>query len=103
MDVTFIGGEDGDVEMGDAASLPVETNLRGFDLIRGTVRSLVREGYSASQLLLQVCERSLPIPLQRLKRIPPPAPRRYRHTPNSNRAPKVGLCACHGRSRQGFV
>lgn len=54
LDVTFIGGEDGDVEMGDAASLPVETNLRGFDLIRGTVRSLVREGYSASQLLLQV-------------------------------------------------
>ncbi|KAF8270369.1 P-loop containing nucleoside triphosphate hydrolase protein [Lactarius quietus] len=54
IDVTLIGGGDGDVEMGDAASLTVESNLRGFDLIRETVRSLVREGYSASQVLSQL-------------------------------------------------
>jgi replication factor C subunit 2/4 len=59
IDVTLIGGGDGDVEMGDAPSLTVESDLRGFDLIRGTVRSLVREGYSASQVLSQVCARSL--------------------------------------------
>ncbi len=59
VDVTLIGGRDGDVEMGDAASLTVEPDLRGFDLIRGTVRSLIREGYSASQVLSQVCARSL--------------------------------------------
>ncbi|KAH9171529.1 P-loop containing nucleoside triphosphate hydrolase protein [Lactarius sanguifluus] len=54
VDVTLIGGGDGDVEMGDAASLTVESDLRGFDLIRGTVRSLIREGYSASQVLSQL-------------------------------------------------
>lgn len=45
------GGED--VEMDDVT--PETTALRGFDLIRGTVKSLVREGYSASQILTQVC------------------------------------------------
>ena len=59
IDVTLIGGGDGDVEMDDAPSLTVESNLRGFDLIRETVRSLVREGFSASQVLSQVCARSL--------------------------------------------
>ena len=59
IDVTLIGGGDEDVEMGDAPSLTVASDLRGFDLIRGTVRSLVREGYSASQILLQVCAKSL--------------------------------------------
>lgn len=54
IDVTLIGGGDGDVEMDDAPSLTVESNLRGFDLIRGTVRSLVREGFSASQVLSQL-------------------------------------------------
>ena len=59
IDITLIGGADGDVEMDDAPALSVESNLRGFDLIRETVRSLVREGFSASQVLLQVCARSL--------------------------------------------
>ena len=103
IDVTLIGGGDGDVEMDDAASLTVETNLRGFDLIRGTVRSLVREGYSASQLLLQVCARSsFPILFVAANGYCP-APRRYRRAPNSDREAKVGLRARHGRSRQSFV
>jgi replication factor C subunit 2/4 len=74
IDVTLIGGGDGDgdVEMDDAApALTVESNLRGFDLIRGTVRSLVREGFSASQVLSQVCcKRFAPILLYRLKTVP---------------------------------
>lgn len=49
------GGDDEDVEMADAASSTTTTTLRGFDLIRETVRSLIREGYSASQILAQVC------------------------------------------------
>ena len=103
IDVTLIGGGDGDVEMDDAASLTVETNLRGFDLIRETVRSLVREGYSASQLLSQVCTRSLLPILFVAAHGHSPAPRRYRRAPNSNREAKVGLRARHGRSRQGFM
>lgn len=57
IDVTLIRGGDEDVEMSDAPALTVESDLRGFDLIRGTVKSLVREGYSASQVLSQVCAR----------------------------------------------
>ncbi|KAI9434016.1 P-loop containing nucleoside triphosphate hydrolase protein [Lactarius indigo] len=37
-----------------AQTLGVDPDLRGFDLIRGTVRSLIREGYSASQVLSQL-------------------------------------------------
>jgi len=55
IDVTPIGGG-----MGDDTSLAVESDLRGFDLIRGTVKSLIREGYSASQVLSQVCARNTP-------------------------------------------
>jgi replication factor C subunit 2/4 len=49
------GSGDEDVEMGDFTSLATTTTLRGFDLIREAVRSLVREGYSASRILIQVC------------------------------------------------
>jgi replication factor C subunit 2/4 len=56
IDVSLNGsGDDEDVEMGDAISQTATTTLRGFDLIRETVRSLVREGYSASRILIQVC------------------------------------------------
>ncbi|KAI9508475.1 P-loop containing nucleoside triphosphate hydrolase protein [Russula earlei] len=52
IDVPADGSGDEDIEMGDATN--TITALRGFDLIRGTVRSLVREGYSASQILIQL-------------------------------------------------
>ena len=55
IDVSLSGSGDDDVEMGDAASETTASTLRGFDLIRETVKSLVREGYSASQILIQVC------------------------------------------------
>jgi replication factor C subunit 2/4 len=55
VEVSLNGNADEDVEMTDAASSTTTTTLRGFDLIRETVRSLVREGYSASQILAQVC------------------------------------------------
>ncbi|KAI0262932.1 P-loop containing nucleoside triphosphate hydrolase protein [Gloeopeniophorella convolvens] len=45
---------DEDVEMGEATLPITKTALRGFDLIRETVRSLIREGYSASQVLIQL-------------------------------------------------
>jgi len=55
VEVSLEGGGDEDVEMADATSSTTTTTLRGFDLIRETVRSLIREGYSASQILAQVC------------------------------------------------
>jgi replication factor C subunit 2/4 len=55
VEVSLKGSGDEDVDMADAASSTSTTTLRGFDLIRETVRSLVREGYSASQILVQVC------------------------------------------------
>ena len=55
IDVSLSGSGDDDVEMGDAISDNTPSTLRGFDLIRETVKSLVREGYSASQILTQVC------------------------------------------------
>ena len=55
IDVSLSGNGDHDVEMGDAISDNTPSTLRGFDLIRETVKSLVREGYSASQILTQVC------------------------------------------------
>ncbi len=54
VEVSLNGSGDEDVEMADAASSTTTTTLRGFDLIRETVRSLIREGYSASQILTQV-------------------------------------------------
>jgi replication factor C subunit 2/4 len=54
VEVSLNGSGNEDVEMVDAAS-STTTTLRGFDLIRETVRSLIREGYSASQILTQVC------------------------------------------------
>jgi len=54
VDVPVNGSGDEDVEMGDTTPSNTTTALRGFDLIRGTVRSLVREGYSASQILTQL-------------------------------------------------
>ncbi|KAI0003286.1 P-loop containing nucleoside triphosphate hydrolase protein [Russula compacta] len=54
VDVSPNGGRDEDVEMGDVTPSATATALRGFDLIRGTVRSLIREGYSASQILAQL-------------------------------------------------
>ena len=53
---------DEDVEMADATSSTTTTTLRGFDLIRETVRSLIREGYSASQILIQVCSFAFHMP-----------------------------------------
>jgi replication factor C subunit 2/4 len=50
-----LGSGDDDIEMADDTSSTTTTTLRGFDLIRETVRSLIREGYSASQILAQVC------------------------------------------------
>ena len=55
VEVSLNGSEFEDVEMADATSSTTTTTLRGFDLIRETVRSLIREGYSASQILAQVC------------------------------------------------
>jgi replication factor C subunit 2/4 len=55
VDVPVNGSGDEDVEMGGTTPSNTTAVLRGFDLIRGTVRSLVREGYSASQILTQVC------------------------------------------------
>lgn len=55
VEVSLNGSGDEDVEMADAVSSTTTTTLRGFDLIRETVRSLIREGYSASQILTQVC------------------------------------------------
>jgi replication factor C subunit 2/4 len=55
VEVSLNGSGDDDVEMADAASSTTTSTLRGFDLIRETVRSLIREGYSASQILTQVC------------------------------------------------
>lgn len=60
VDVLPNGSRDEDVEMGDVTPSTATTALRGFDLIRGTVRSLIREGYSASQILAQVCFSKLP-------------------------------------------
>ncbi|KAF8479003.1 P-loop containing nucleoside triphosphate hydrolase protein [Russula ochroleuca] len=54
VDVSLIASGDGDVEMDDVTSSTTTTALRGFDLIRETVRSLVREGYSASRILIQL-------------------------------------------------
>ena len=54
VEVSLNESGDDDVEMADAASSTTTTTLRGFDLIRETVRSLIREGYSASQILTQV-------------------------------------------------
>jgi len=54
IDVSLSGSGDDDVEMGDAASETTTSTLRGFDLIRESVKSLVREGYSASQILTQL-------------------------------------------------
>jgi replication factor C subunit 2/4 len=62
VDVSLIASGDGDVEMDDVTSSTTTTALRGFDLIRETVRSLVREGYSASRILIQVCSLVLHIP-----------------------------------------
>jgi replication factor C subunit 2/4 len=62
IDVSLNGSGDEDVEMGDATSSTTTTTLRGFDLIRETVRSLVREGYSASRILIQVCSFVFHIP-----------------------------------------
>jgi replication factor C subunit 2/4 len=59
VDVPLDGSGDEDVDMGDTISPASETGRRGFDLIRESVRSLVREGYSASQILSQVCAMSL--------------------------------------------
>lgn len=57
VEVSFNGSGDEDVEMADVISTTTTTTttLRGFDLIREMVRSLIREGYSASQILAQVC------------------------------------------------
>ena len=55
IDVSLSGSGDEDVEMGDATSSTTTSALRGFDLIRETVRSLIREGYSALRILIQVC------------------------------------------------
>jgi replication factor C subunit 2/4 len=55
VELTLNGSGDEDVEMADVTSSTTTTTLRGFDLIRETVRSLIREGYSASQILTQVC------------------------------------------------
>jgi len=55
IDVPLNGSGDDDVEMGDVTPETTTTALRGFDLIRETVKSLIREGYSASQILTQVC------------------------------------------------
>ena len=55
VEVSLNGSEFEDVEMADATSSTSTSTLRGFDLIRETVRSLIREGYSASQILAQVC------------------------------------------------
>jgi replication factor C subunit 2/4 len=55
VEVSLNGSGDDDVEMADVTSSTTTTTLRGFDLIRETVRSLIREGYSASQILVQVC------------------------------------------------
>ena len=55
VDVSLNGSGDEDVEMDDVMSSTTTTALRGFDLIRETVRSLIREGYSASRILIQVC------------------------------------------------
>ena len=57
-----IGSGDEDVEMGDVTPSTTTTALRGFDLIRETVRSLIREGYSASRILIQVCSLVFHIP-----------------------------------------
>ncbi|KAH9977224.1 P-loop containing nucleoside triphosphate hydrolase protein [Lactifluus volemus] len=54
VDVPLDGSGDEDVEMGDTTSPATGTNLRGFDLIRGSVKTLIREGYSASQILTQL-------------------------------------------------
>ncbi|KAH9967901.1 P-loop containing nucleoside triphosphate hydrolase protein [Russula dissimulans] len=54
VDVPVNGSGDEDVEMGGTTPSNTTAVLRGFDLIRGTVRSLVREGYSASQILTQL-------------------------------------------------
>ena len=62
VEVTLNGNGDEDVEMADAAPSTATTTLRGFDLIREAVRSLVREGYSASQILTQVCPLSFHVP-----------------------------------------
>lgn len=59
VDVPLDGSGDEDVEMGDTTLPASGTNLRGFDLIRGSVKTLIREGYSASQILTQVCSMSL--------------------------------------------
>lgn len=55
IDVSLNGRGDEDVEMDGATPSTTAPALRGFDLIRETVRSLSREGYSASQILTQVC------------------------------------------------
>ena len=62
VDVSLIGSGDEDVEMDDLTFSTTTTALRGFDLIRETVRSLVREGYSASRILIQVCSLVFHIP-----------------------------------------
>lgn len=54
IDIPLNGSGDDDVEMGDVTPETTTTALRGFDLIRETVKSLIREGYSASQILTQV-------------------------------------------------
>jgi replication factor C subunit 2/4 len=55
IDIPLNRSGDDDVEMGDVTPETTTTALRSFDLIRETVKSLIREGYSASQILTQVC------------------------------------------------
>jgi replication factor C subunit 2/4 len=55
MDVSPSKSGDEDLEMDDVTPETTNAALRGFDLIRETVKSLIREGYSASQILSQVC------------------------------------------------
>ncbi|KAI0063407.1 P-loop containing nucleoside triphosphate hydrolase protein [Artomyces pyxidatus] len=53
IDIPDAVDEYGDVEMADVGKTSNNT-LRGFDLIREEVRGLMREGYSASQILTQL-------------------------------------------------
>ncbi|KAI0303428.1 P-loop containing nucleoside triphosphate hydrolase protein [Multifurca ochricompacta] len=54
VDVPPTQSGDEDIDMADVTPLTVKADLRGFDLIRETVKLLIREGYSASQILIQL-------------------------------------------------
>lgn len=87
------------VEVAGSVEMHVDDKkkLKGFDAIQAKVKALIREGYSAAQLLSQVCVETVPTFVTITHDTT--ASRSSYSPPDTDRKAESKMCISYGRSR----